>query len=262
MPLCYREMEDILMRELRLYHHPIAVTWMFSDDDLREFTTATPHVRPVKPLAFCQSEVAARMQGQTVVLEKQDMDCVGAHTSFGWLDPLDDRSIKTMTRHCVDRPQIERFLSVKPRMSPDSLRALAVGPLGQARISPHVIHFYCDSLQAYHLSVDYMAATDTPLLRPTFTGGGAACGGTAFCWNEKTFNLCPPCSGNYNSGKMERGEINVFIPAEHLEPLVNRLIHRISQTGSSSITRPGDPFPGGDICKNCPQIVFKKGKAL
>ena len=32
----YREMEDILMKELRLYHHPIALTWMFTDDEMKE----------------------------------------------------------------------------------------------------------------------------------------------------------------------------------------------------------------------------------
>lgn len=75
-----------------------------------------------------------------------------------------------------------------------------------------------------------------------------------------TMNMCPACSGSYNAGKTERGEVNVFIPAEHLEPTVKRLLQRIDKCGGSSITKPGDPFPGGDICKNCPLIIFKKGE--
>ena len=261
MALSYREMEDILMKELRLYHHPIALTWMFSDDEVKEFAARTPHVRPVKPLTFCQWEVAARMQAKTVLGEVNDLDCLGAHMSFGWQEMrLNEKTAKYFSRHCADAAQIERFLEAKPRLPLGKLKALAVGPLGKAEVPPHVIHFYCDTMQAYHLSVDYMAATGAPALRPILTGSSAACGGSVFCWREKTFNLCPACSGNFNAGKMERGEINVFIPGEHLEALVDRLLFRISDAGSSSITRPGDPFPGADICKNCPQIVFTKEK--
>ena len=261
MALSYREMEDILMKELRLYHHPIAITWLFTEDEAREFAAKTPHVRPVKPLTFCQWEIAARMQAKTVLGEKKDLDCIGAELSFGWRD-LGEKRGGFLAKHCVDADQIDRFLQVKPRLSLGEIKALAVGPLGKAQMPPHVIHFYCDTMQAYQLSVDYMAATDTPVLRPILTGSSASCGGSVFCWQEKTFNLCPACSGNFNAGKMERGEINVFIPAEHLEALVNRLLVRIAYTGASSVLRPGDPFPGADICKNCPQIVFTKEKTV
>jgi hypothetical protein len=105
-----------------------------------------------------------------------------------------------------------------------------------------------------------MAASDTQPLRPCLTMSSAACGGAVFCWQEKSFNLCPACSGSYNAGKTERGEVNAFIPGDHLEATVNRLLQRISKSGSSAITRPGDPFPGADICKNCPLIIFKDGK--
>ena len=255
MTLSYRDMEDILMKELRLYHHPIALTWLFSDDELRAFTAKTPHVRPAKPLTFCQWEIASRMQKKTVLGENKDLNCIGAELSFGWRAMTEKRG-NYLSQHCVDAAQIDRFLQVKPHFPVGELKALAVGPLGAAQDLPHVIHFYCDTIQASHLSVDYMAATDTPVLRPILTGTSAACGGSVFCWQEKTFNLCPGCSGNYNSGKMERGEINVFIPGEHLQALVHRLLFRIADTGGNSIARPGDPFPGGDICKNCPQIVF------
>lgn len=260
MSLSYHEMEKILMDELRLYHHPIAVTWLFTDAEVEEFKQKTPHVVPVKSLTFCQWEIAARMQGKTVVGDKETLGCSNAHVSFGWKD-IDDKEIKSQLKYCVDLDQAERFLRSKPRMPLGSLKAIAVGPLGKAALPPHVIHFYCDNMQSYHLAVDYMAATNTHPLRPCVTMSSSACGGSVFCWQEKTFNLCPSCSGAYNAGKAERGEVNAFIPAEHLEATVRRLLQRIEKSGSSSITRPGDPFPGGDICKNCPLIVFKEEKS-
>ena len=260
MSLSYREMEDILMKELRLYHHPIAVTWLFTDDDVENFKSKTAHVAPLKPLTYCQWEIAARMQAKTVVGGKEDLGCSNARVSFGWKD-IDDAEIKSQAKYCVDLAQAERFLRSKPRMPMNSLKAVAVGPLGKAAIKPHVVHFYCDNMQSYHLAVDYMAATDTHPLRPMVSMSSSACGGTVFCWQEKTFNLCPCCSGSYNAGKTERGEVNAFIPGDHLEATVNRLVQRLGKTGSASLTRPGDPFPGADICKNCPLILFKKGEA-
>lgn len=256
MRLSYPEMEKVLMDSLRLYHHPIAVTWLFTEDEVENFKKTTPHVTPVKPLTFCQWEVAARMQGKTVLGTVESMACSNGKVSFGWKD-IDETEIKSQLKYCTDLAQAERFLRSKPRLPLDSLKAVAVGPLGKTTLKPHVVHFYCDNMQSYHLAVDYMAATDTHPLRPTVMMSSSACGGNVFTWQEKTFNLCPACSGSYNSGKTERGEVNVFIPGEHLEATVQRLLQRLEKSGSASITRPGDPFPGGDICKNCPLIIFK-----
>jgi len=259
MSLSYQEMEQVLMNELRLYHHPIAVTWLFTESEVRDFKQKTPHIVPVKPLTYCQWELPARMQGKTVVGDKKHLDCTNAQVTFGWKD-TDEKELKGQLKYCVDLDQAERFMRSKPHLPQDSLKAVAVGPLGKAVVKPHVVHFYCDNMQSYHLSIDYMAATDTHPLRPCLTMSSAACGGAVFSWQEKTFNRCPACSGSYNAGKTERGEVNVFIPGMHLEATVERLLQRIREKGSSSITRPGDPFPGADICKNCNLIVFKDGQ--
>lgn len=259
MSLSYREMEKILMDELRLYHHPIAVTWLFTDEEVEDFKKKTPHVVSVKPLTYCQWEIAARMQGKTVLGTPETLGCSNAKVSFGWKE-IDENEIKSQIKYCVDLAQAERFLRSKSAMKMNELKAIAVGPLGDAVVKPHVIHFYCDNMQSYHMAIDYMAAMDTHPLRPQVTMSSSACGGTVFTWQEKTMNMCPACSGSYNAGKTERGEVNVFLPADHLEPMVNRLLQRIEKCGGAAITRPGDPFPGGDICKNCPLIIFKKAE--
>ncbi|MDR0815927.1 MAG: DUF169 domain-containing protein [Desulfovibrio sp.] len=256
MSLSYTEMEKILMCELKLYHNPVAVTWLFTDAEVAEFRAKTSCVMPAKPLTFCQWEIAARMQGKTVLGGRERLGCTNAQVSFGWKD-IDDREIKSQIKYCTDLDQAERFLRSKPRMPLDSLKAVAVSPLGKAAAAPHVVHFYCDNLQSYHLAVDYMAATDTHPLRPQIAMSSSACGGSVFTSREKTFNCCPACSGSYNAGKTERGEVNVFIPGWQIEAVVKRLLQRIEKSGSSSVTRPGDPFPGGNICKNCPLIAFK-----
>ena len=256
MPLTYKEMERVLMDELRLYHHPVAVTFLNTDEEVEQFIAATPHVEPVKPLTFCQWEIAARMQAKTVLARVDKLGCSNAQVSFGWHD-IDEGEVKSQLKYCVDLDQARRFMESKPRLPKDSLKAIAVGPLGKAQVAPSVVHFFCDSLQAYHLAVDYMAATDTHPLTPQVFMSSSACGGSVYSFQKRTFNFCPPCSGSYNAGKTERGEVNVFIPGSQIGATVERLLARIAKHGASSITRPGDCFPGGDICKNCPLIIFK-----
>ena len=259
MALGFSEMERVLMEQLRLYHHPVAITWLFSDEAVKEFKAAAPHIVPVKPLTFCQWELATRMQGRTVLGTRETLACSSARITFGWQE-IDAKEISSHLKYCDDAEQAERFLRAKPRL-PEGLKAVGVSPLGKAKMRPDVVHFYCDNIQSYHLSVDYMAATNTHPLRPMVCVSSAACGGAVFCWNEKTFNLCPACVGGYNSGKTERGEVNAFVPGEHIELVVNRLLERVKRSGGSGFSRAGDAFPGGDICKNCPLIIFKEGEA-
>ncbi len=75
MSLSYAEMEKVLMDSLRLYHHPIAVTFLFTDDDVKKFTECTEHVISVKPLTYCQWEIPARMQNTTVLGTPETMGC-------------------------------------------------------------------------------------------------------------------------------------------------------------------------------------------
>lgn len=184
MPFSFRELESILMDQLRLYHHPIAVTWLFTDEEVEEFKRRAPYVTPIKPLTFCQWETAARMQGKTVLGTAETLACTNSQVSFGWRE-IDEKEVKSQLKYCVDEAQTERFLRSKPHMPMNSLKAVAVGPLGEAVLSPHVIHFYCDSVQAYHLAVDYMAATDTHPLRPQITMSSSACGGSVFAGSRR-----------------------------------------------------------------------------
>lgn len=250
------EMDAMLYEELRLYHHPVAVTFLCSDEEVERFTQSCDYVVPAKPLTFCQWELAARMQGKCVLGTADRLACSSARIGFGWQD-IDEHEISAHRKYCRTREQTIRFLESKPRLARDSVLAVAVAPLEKAVLPPSVVHLYCDSLQAYHLAVDYMAATDTHPLPTQLLMSSSACGGSIWSWLNERFNYCTPCSGSYNAGKTERGESNVFIPGVYLEALCQRLAERRAQT-SASIVRPGDYFPGGDICKNCPLIIFKK----
>ena len=253
----YKEMQKVLMDELRLMHYPIAVKYFFDENELEDFKNNASFYVPSHALTYCQFEIAPRMKGQTVLGTKETLGCSNAAYVLGW-KPYDDAEVKSHLKYTKDLDQAARFVKTKPRLPEGTLKAVVVSPLGDSYFAPDVVHFYCDNMQAYHLSVDYMAAMDVHPLRSSATMNSAACGGCVHSYLEKTANIIPACSGSYNAGKTERGEINVMIPGEHIEATVQRLMDRIKKAGSSSITRPGDLFPGADICKNCPLIVYVK----
>lgn len=248
MSLSYREIEDVLMQGLRLYHYPIAVTFFPTDEEVSYFKQVTRHVVPAKPLTFCQWEIAARMEGKTVVAEKKRLGCCPAKISFGWEDIGED-DINSLTDAYTDFEAAKMIMNSKPRLPRDSIKAISVGPLGKAVIPPQVIHLYCDNMQSHSLAVAYMKAMKIHPLRPMVCESSSACGGSVFCHQEQTFNLSPCCKGSYNSGKTERGEVNVFIPATHLESTVNCLVDTV-------LNNEEETFPGPDICKNCALITF------
>ncbi len=253
------QMETLLMEGLRLYHHPIAVHFLRTEEDVKKYAADNEYTVAIKPMTFCQWEIAARMANQNVLAFAKDLGCSNAHVSFGWKE-IDDAEIKSHSKYCVDLEQAARFVHSKPRVEMGFMKAIAVGPLGKAKTTPDVVHFYCDNMQSYHLAGDYASGNDEHPLRPAVTINSSACGGSVFCFKEDTFNMCPACSGSYNAGKTERGEVNVFIPGTKLQKMVQRMKSRMdANNGSASITRPGDAFPGSDICKNCPLIIFKKG---
>lgn len=256
--MTYKEIQALLMKELRLYHYPVAVKFFYDACELKAFHDRAREIHtPLKPMTFCQWEIAARMQGQIVYSDADGLGCGNAKYCFGWKG-LDEAEIKGHAKYVRDMDQAKKFVASKAVLMP-GLLGVAVAPLEAVDnlFEPDTVHFYCDNMQAYHLAVDYMAATDTHPLRPNITMNSSACGGNVWSFVEQKFNMLPACSGSYNAGKTERGEINVIIPGSKFRITIERLRQRIA-LASSSITRPGDGFPGADICKNCPLIIFKK----
>ncbi|NMC50932.1 MAG: DUF169 domain-containing protein [Desulfovibrio sp.] len=256
----YRYMQDYFMDQLRLMHYPVAIRYIFDQDELDRFRKEVPHYVPGKALTFCQAEIGARMEGITVLMEKERLGCANAKFVFGWKG-LDEAEIKSHLKYARDMDQAEAFVKSKPRLPEGKLLAVVVSPLADACAPPHVVHFYCDNMQAYHLAVDWMSAMNVHPLRPSMTMNSAACSGNVHAYNSGAMNVFLACSGSYNAGKTERGEINVSIPGDQLPLVMKRLKSRIEEHGGASITRVGHPFPGADICKHCPLISFKKADA-
>lgn len=249
-------MHDFLMRSLRLMHEPVGITFIFDEESLNAVQERGGYCEPVRPLTFCQAELGARMEGRSVLLDMKKLWCLDARCSFG-VDEVSETVVNDLLRFGTDREQVRAFVESKPRMESAPL-AVLMQPLRCCMKTPDVVHFCCDNMQAYHLVDDWMAARNVHPFRPSLCINSAVCGGTAFSFIHDQANMTLACAGSYNSGKMERGEINVMIPGPHLPAVVQRMVSRAEKTGGVSLTRSGHPFPGADICQNCPLIVFRE----
>jgi len=252
-------LREALMRELRLMHAPVAVHYCFNQEAVEAFKEAGEYHRPVKPVTFCQAELGPRMENIRVLVEPEAMGCTNAKYVLGWKG-YDEAELKSHAKYASDALTTEAIVKGKATLQGKNLVAIGLEPLGASEKMPDVVHFTCDAMQAYHLVTDWMATQGVPVLQSSITVNSAACGGNVRVLESGQANVYLACSGNYNAGKMERGEVNVSIPGDQLPALVERLLARKAKTGGASITRLGEPFPGADICKNCPLIVFTKAK--
>ncbi|MBP3729971.1 MAG: DUF169 domain-containing protein [Mailhella sp.] len=254
MTLSFPEIHQFLINELRLVHNPVGYHFCFSQEELESFRQSEKFITPVKPLTLCQAELGARMEGKTVLLEMDKLWCPNAKISYRIKEPS-DRDVKEHLKFCTSEEEAKRFLLSKPRLEQAPL-AVILRPLFEQKKTPDIIHFCCDNMQAYHLLNDWMAVTGTHPFHPNICVNSSVCGGSAYCYTHQTANLNLACGGSYNSGKMERGEINVMIPGKDFLPMMQRMAERKEKTGGISLTRSGQPFPGAHICKNCPLIAF------
>ncbi len=246
----YAEIQETLQRHLRLLYYPVAVKFIFTEDELEKFRETAEYVIPAHPLTFCQCVCAARQKGLTILGTREKLGCSNARYVFGWKN-IDEREINAHLKYTRDRGQAERFIKTKPRLLEGKLKAFVVSSLGKAPMEPDVVHIICDNLQAHQLAVSYMTAFDKHPLQFNYTVNSAVCGGVVWVYLNRTMNIIPMCSGSYTSGKTERGETNVTIPGDHIEGTTKRLLDVVGEYGESL-------YPGMDVCKNCNLIRFVK----
>jgi len=248
----------ILRNLLKMKYYPVAIKLFYSNEDFDEFKKTVAYKTAVHPFTFCQYVAASRQRGDVLLGTSGKTGCSNAKYVFGWKD-LDEGEIKSHLKYTKDRDQAERFIKTKKRL-PSGLLAYATAPLHKAPFTPDVIHGMSDVLQAYHLGNDWCAAFDSHPFEMTMTMNSSVCHGVASCHVTQKPNITPMCSSSYTAGKTEQGEINWIWPGSHLKPTVRWMLERTVRDGGVSFPRTGETYPGFDICKLCPYLLWKAPK--
>ncbi len=253
--LSHADMVFVLRNLLKMKYYPVAVKFFYSSDELDRFKKNSEYKVASHPFTLCHFVAASRQRGDILLATMDKTGCTNAKFVLGWKE-LDEGEIKSHLKYTKDRAQAERFIATKKRM-PEGLLAFATAPLHKADYEPDVIHGMCDVLQAYHLGNDWCAAFDTHPFQMTMTMNSSVCHGIVRCYATQKPNITPMCSSSYTAGKTEQGEINWIWPGNDLKPTVKWMLERTVRDGGVSFSRTGETYPGFNICKLCPYLVFK-----
>lgn len=243
---------------LRMKYYPVAIKFFYSEDELEQFKKSTEYKTATHPFTLCHYVAASRQRGDVLLANPDKTGCTNAKFVLGWKG-LDEEEVKSHLKYTKDRAQAERFLATKKRM-PAGLLGYATAPLHKASYEPDVIHGMSDVLQAYHLGNDWCAAFDSHPFEMTMTMNSSVCHGIVACYITQEPNITPMCSSSYTAGKTEQGEINWIWPGSQLKPTVQWMLERTVRDGGVSFPRTGETYPGFNICKLCPFLVWTKPK--
>ncbi len=250
------DMVFILRNLLKLKYYPVAVKFFYNKNEFEEFKLKADYLIPYNSLTFCQFSAVSRQRGDILLGDSRTLGCSNARYIFGWKD-LDELEVRNHLKYVKNIEQAEKFVKTKPRLK-KGLIAFATAPLHKATYTPDIVYVVCDVLQSYHLYNDYASAMDVHPIHVSLMMNSAVCGGAAWTYNKKIICVAPMCSSSYTSGKTEQGEIYVYIPWEHFEPTIVRLLERTAKYGGASYPRPGETYPGFDVCKFCSFFQFRK----
>lgn len=244
----------ILRNLLRMKYYPVAVKYFFSYEELDNFRKVAHYRVPVKRYTFCHHVAFSRQRGDISLCTEDQLGCTNAEYVLSWKE-FDEKEITSHLKYSKDQEQAEKFVKTKQRL-PKGLRAFATGPLHKVPFKPDCIHGICDVLQAYHLATDWCAALDTHPFRMQMTINSSICHGCVEVYLMQKPNITPMCGGSYKSGKTEQGEINWIWPGTQLEPTVRWMLERTVRDGGISLPRTGETYPGFNMCKLCPSLVW------
>jgi uncharacterized protein (DUF169 family) len=243
---------------LRMKYYPVAVKFFYDEAELNEFKKTADYKIGLHPFTFCHFLAASRQRGDILLSELKGLGCTNAQYIFGWKE-YDEGEVKSHFKYTKDKAQAEKMVKTKKRMKP-GLLAFATAPLHKAPYKPDVIHGMSDVLQAYHLGNDWSAAMDIMPFEMTMTMNSSACHGVTAVFLDHKPNISPMCSGSYTAGKTEQGEINWIWPGDQLEPTVRWMLERTVRDKGPSFPRTGETYPGFNMCKLCPFLVWTKPK--
>lgn len=243
---------------LKMKYYPVAVKLFFSKDELEAFKKNADYRVATHGFTFCHYLAASRQRGDILLLTMDKLGCSNAKYVFGWKE-YDESEVSSHLKYTKDKAQAERFVKTKKRLKPDLL-AIATAPLHRTPYEPDVVHGMSDVLQAYHLGNDWMTALDIHPFEMTMTMNSSACHGVASVYLTGKPNITPMCSGSYTAGKTEQGEINWIWPGKDLEPTVRWMLERTARDKGVSFPRTGETYPGFNMCKLCPFLVWMKPK--
>ncbi len=253
----YKDVRDQLIWNLRLDFDPVGVRFVYDEEEIPKLPVT--HRAKVK-ICYCQFLAAARQSRMALFMPPEKLLCDNADLVFGFRELEEKGDAKRHIKYLVDEKLALEAAIQKPKLK-KGCKGIYMAPLDffdKTEYKPSLMFAICTPYQAYHIMNDYMGAMNRPNLTFFHTPNSAVCAGSVYAYNNNTANLTTMCAGSKTSGKTEMAYVNVFIPGDHIFPLIERQKLRCEKGGPSVLGKGFQPWPGLDVCKGCPLFKFEK----
>ncbi len=246
--MSWEEISNLLLRTLRLYHDPVAIFFLKSQEEFQ------PESYPKRKLSICQYLAHVREVGESLLLTPEGLHCQTAAFVVGF--PFKEKNVKASLYKFLQTEAAERLYQERARLPEGAFAGFGFAPLAKAYRQPELVFFVVDALQASHLLDFYLYASGKAEVSFPHYPNAAVCGTMVKAYLEDRPLLALPCPGAFSSGKMDRGELLLVFPWSAFEITVE-LLRKKAQEGQVSFLG-GPRLVGEDICRNCPLISFRK----
>ena len=253
----YNEIRKDLIWNLRLDFDPVGIRFVYDEGEITELPVT--HKAKVK-ITYCQFLTAARQSRMAFFMEPQKLLCQNAWPVFGFRELEKEADTKRHMKYLQDEDLAWEAVQQKAKLK-KGCKGIYMAPIDffdRIDVKPSLLFMICTPYQAYHILNDYMGAMKKPNLTFFHTPNSAVCSGSVYAFNNNTANMTTMCAGSKTSGKTEMAYVNVFIPGEHIEPLMKQQKLRIEKgQGASLLGKGSQAWPGLDVCKGCPLFKFE-----
>ena len=236
----YREIGQAFIDELKLTTYPVAVRLIQADEDEPE-GAMSPRLMFGSEVPACLVYTYCRRTGASFYLTKDDIACKPIVIYFG-LDAPDDPDdlYRAWEAHAGYKRSMEEEKASRQsdaRLRPFEFKGLAISPLHQTIVEPHLAMIFCSPLVLSHL---ILAATyDGANIVSNFNGMESSCKeGIIRTYSTDECQVVVPGMGDRVMAGVQDHEMIFSIPERRFESVLDNLFRageRISDPSPFSI---------------------------
>jgi uncharacterized protein (DUF169 family) len=225
------EIDEAMSTYVKPQTHPLAIRMLHSEDGV-----PADAKNPVKvfsaPFTLCQALALSRMEGLTIVLDRESQSCPIALSGLGFVNPEEYLSGKYALAPTNQPAETRKKIAGSlPRFPFGRYRNILISPIKTARFDPDVILFYGNGAQVMRMIQAAVFSSGEALTSKSFGSGGCLMEIVAPMLEGKC-KYALPGNGERRLGLVGDGEVVFSMPRERFEAVTTglKLSHEGKQT--------------------------------
>lgn len=253
-----KESSAYIENMLKLRTYPLAIKFFQSSEDMIQ---SVPKIRMWKDrLAFCQYINLARTAGWTLGATVNNLCMADCMFMLGLAPPPEEGILDGglyIGFWNKTQQDAAKFKNSQARIPFGTNNAVAISPVASERLeTPDVLLMYGTPAQM-NFMLNAAQWENYERFNFYFSGEGSCGDSLAECYNKRKLHLSVPCYGQRRFGNVQDDEMEIALPPEQLEKIVEGLMSlRKAGTAAYPITSLGAMFsPMPAITKMYPELA-------